>query len=133
MSGVRELAAVLLASVFVCLVATDFVLNHSEFNESPETGTQYVLIGLEATRTGREEAALWEDTYFEFVGSEGTAFQAGFADIPEAISDTSGALTGASVSGNLVFLVSSDQVSGGTLRLSEAFSFEDVEKFFAIE
>jgi len=115
------------------LDADKIVYNHSEFNEAPQAGHQYVLIKLEATRTGEEAAAFWVDTYYEFIGSGGETFEVAYADIPDPISETGEAHPGASISGNLVFEVTSDQVAGGTLRLSEAFSFEDVEVFFAVD
>jgi hypothetical protein len=117
----------------VTLDADDIVYNHSEFNEPPRAGSHYVLIKLEATRTGEEAAAFWVDTYYEFIGSGGETFEVAYADIPDPISETAEADPGASISGNLVFEVSSDQISDGTLRLSEAFSFEDVEVFFAVD
>jgi len=92
-----------------------------------------VLIKVEATRTGEEAAAFWVDTYYEFIGGGDNTFEVGYADIPDPISETGEADPGASISGNLVFEVSSAQVAGGTLRLSEAFSFEDVEVFFAVD
>lgn len=113
--------------------ADDIVYNHSEFNEPPQAGNHYVLVNLYATRTGEEAAAFWTDTYVEFIGSEGAVFDAAYADIPDAMSETGEADTGDSVGGNLVFEVPSDQISGGVLRLSEAFSFEDVEVFFAVD
>jgi hypothetical protein len=115
------------------LDADDIVYNHNEFNELPQAGNQYVIVKLEATRTGEEAAAFWVDMYYQFVGSKGNTFDAGYADIPDNISDTNEAYPGATISGNLLFEVASDQVAGGTLRLSEAFSFEDVEVFFAVE
>jgi hypothetical protein len=115
------------------LDADDIVYNHSEFNEPPQAGMQYVLIRLEAARTAEEAAAFWADTYCEFVGSKGGRFELGYADIPDAMSETGEVVPGASISGNLVFEVSTGQVAGGTLRLSEGFSFEEVEVFFAVD
>jgi Domain of unknown function (DUF4352) len=113
--------------------ADDIVYNHSEFNEPPQAGNRYVLVNLHATRTGEEAAAFRTDTYVEFIGSGGAVFDAAYADIPDAMSETGEVDTGDSVVGNLVFEVPSDQISGGVLRLSEAFSFEDVEVFFAVD
>ena len=117
----------------VVLDADDIVYNHSEFNEPPQSGNRYVLIELEAVRTGEETAAFWTDTYWEYVGSGGALSAPAFADIPDPISETPEAAPGASVSGYLVFDVPFDQIAGGRLRLSEAFSFEDVEAFFAVD
>ena len=111
----------------------DFVLDHNQFNDAPEAGKQYVLITVEATRTGEDAAAFWVDMYYLFVGDGGNTFDSGFAVAPDSISDTGEAYKGASVSGNLVFQVPSDQVAGGALRLEESFSFEDTETFFAID
>lgn len=115
------------------LDATEEVLGYNEFNEEPEPGKQYVLIEAEATRTGEEAAAFWVDMSYVFVGSGGNTFDAGYADVPDSLSDSGEAYPGASISGSLVFQVASDQVAGGTLRMEESFSFEDTETFFAID
>lgn len=115
------------------LDATQEVLGYNQFNEEPEPGKQYVLIEVEATRTGEDAAAFWVDMHYVFVGSGGNTFDAAPVSVPDSLSDTGEAYPGASIAGNLVFQVASDQVAGGALRLEEAFSFEETETFFAID
>jgi hypothetical protein len=119
--------------VDVVLDADDVVLNHNEFNETPQAGNQYVMIKIAATRTAERAAAFSMDMYCVFVGSGGNTFDAGYAAIPDSISETGEACRGASVTGNIVFEVASNQVAGGTLRAEESLSFEDTETCFALQ
>jgi hypothetical protein len=117
--------------VDVVLNADEIVYNHSEFNEVPQPGEQYVLVKIAAERIGVEASAFWADTTCVFVGGGGETFEIGWADVPEAMAETGDVAPGASVSGNLVFLVPSDQVSAGTLGLNAASSLKRL--YFALD
>lgn len=115
------------------LDATQAILDENQFNDPPEAGYQYVLVNLEATYDGTESATFWVEMSYTFVGSGGNTYESGMAVAPDPITDEGEVFPGASVSGNLVFAVASDQVSGGTLSLEQAFSFEETRVFFALE
>lgn len=117
----------------VTLDATELVANQSEFNEPPAVGSCYVMVGIEATRTGGGAAAFWADTYCAFVGSGGGLYEAAFGDLPEAMVETADVEPGRSVSGNVIFAVPSDQVAGGMVVLRDAFESESGGVFFAVD
>lgn len=118
--------------VRVELDATQAVLDENMFNDSPGPGDQYVLVGIEAAYLGGGSSTFWVDMIYEFVGSEGGSFEPGTAIAPDSILDQGEAFTGGAVSGNLVFLVASDQVDGGTLMLEHVFALEETRMFFAV-
>ena len=115
------------------LDATQTVLDENMFNDTPEPGSQYVLVGVEAVYLGGESSTFWVDMIYEFVGSEGGSFEPGTTVAPDSILDEGEVLTGGSVSGNLVFVAASDQVDGGTLMLEHVSALEDTRMFFAVE
>jgi hypothetical protein len=115
------------------LNATQTILDENMFNDPPEDGSQYVLVSLEATYNGQESSTFWLDMTYSFVGGRGSTFGTGAAVAPDSMTDQGEASPGASIAGNLLFEVASDQVSDGTLLLEKAFSFEETRVFFAVE
>ena len=113
--------------------ANEVVASANEFNDPPQAGNQYVLVKVQATRTGEEPVAFWVDTYYSFVGSGGNTFDTAFEAVPDGITDTGEAFKDASITGSLVFEVPSAQVAGGLLMMEEAFSIDNSRTFFAIQ
>lgn len=114
--------------------ATQQLLDKDEFADPPQAGNQYVLVSVEATYDGTESSDFSMDVSWKFVGSKGNTFGSpeGFVTPPDPIWNAGEAFPGASVSGDLVFEVPSDQVTGGALMFEETFSFDDLRVFFAI-
>ncbi|MCE5254943.1 MAG: DUF4352 domain-containing protein [Actinomycetia bacterium] len=115
------------------LDATRLVLETNMFNDPPEAGRRYVLVSLEATYVGKESSTFWLDMSYRFIGGKGDSFDTAAAVAPDSIMDEGEVSPGACITGNLVFEVASDQLSGGTLLLEEAFSFEQTRVFFALQ
>jgi hypothetical protein len=115
------------------LNATQAVLDENMFNEPPDSGSQYVLVGIEATYTGEESSTFWVDMMCTFVGGRGDTFESETVVAPDSILNEGEVSTAGTISGNLVFMVRSDQIAGGTLMLKEAFLLDEVEVFFAVE
>jgi hypothetical protein len=113
--------------------ATAAVLEANQFNDEPGTGQQYVLVELAATYTGAESGTFWMDISDKLLGVGGNTFDSGMAVAPSPISDTGETFSGASVSGQLLFLADSDQVSGSLLILEESFSLDSTRVFMALE
>ncbi|MCX8032665.1 MAG: DUF4352 domain-containing protein [Thermoleophilia bacterium] len=113
--------------------ATQLILKENQFNEPPKAGQQYVLVRLEATYAGKESGTFWVDMSCRFLGNKGNTFKTATVVAPDEISDAGEAFEGASVSGNLVFSVDSDQVAGGLLLLEPSFSFDEERVFFVLE
>jgi hypothetical protein len=119
--------------VSATLNADDVVASQNEFNNPPEAENQYALVEVEATRTGEGPAAFLPDIYCAFVGSGGTTFETALADVPDNMSKAAEVYVGASVGGNLVFQVASDQVAGGVLMMEEALSYQVTRLYFALQ
>jgi hypothetical protein len=119
------------------LDADDIVLNHSEFNPSPQPGNHFVLVGLQATRTAAPATAaarFSHEVFAQFLGSGGIAYDEAFGDIPDPLAETGAAEPGDSVTGYLLFEVPSAEITGGLLRLfTEALAPDDKAVFFALE
>jgi hypothetical protein len=101
--------------------ATQTILQYSPLNPSPPNGTQYVLIHLAATYLGVGSDSFWLTYDWRFIGSKGTVFADSFsyAVAPDSIFDVGVTPHGGSAYGNLLFLVSSDQVNDGLLMLKK--------------
>ena len=119
--------------VSVTLDADEIVASQNEFNRPPQAEDQYVLVKVEATRTGGEPAAFWADVYCTFAGSGGSTFETTLADVPDSIKETAKASKDASVSGTIVFEVAADQVPGGVLVMKQSLSPDAGRLFFALQ
>jgi len=117
----------------VNLSADAAIAAENQFNDPPADGSVYILVGLEASYAGEESGTFWVDMMYSYYGSGGNTFDSAMAVEPNSISDAGETFPGASVTGNLVFEVPIDQVSGGALILEESFSFDETRVFFAVE
>jgi hypothetical protein len=117
----------------VVLDATQVVLDENMFNDSPEAGSQYVLVGIEAKYTGEGSSTFWVAMMYNFVGSKGNTFDSGMVVAPDSILDEGEVFSGGKISGNLVFVVDSAQISGGTLMIEEFIDFAETRVYFAVE
>jgi hypothetical protein len=115
------------------LNATEAVASFNEFNQPPAVGSQYVIVKVQATRTGGETAAFSDDTFYSFVGNKGAAFEAVPVAVLESMGDTEPVATGAVVTGSIVFEVASDQVESGLLMLQSGASMDDAPAYFALK
>jgi hypothetical protein len=108
--------------VSVTWKADSAVADNSEFNDLPEAGYQYVLVKIRAVRTGEEAGSFADDVYCAYQGSDGDLFHAALQDVPEAIGDAEPVEQGRTATGNVVFQVSSQLVSGGRLVMEPSSS-----------
>jgi hypothetical protein len=115
------------------LDATQLVTDENMFNDPPESGSQYVLVTIEATYTGEESSTFWVEMMYKFVGSKGNTFDSGMVVAPDSILDDGEVFSGGTVAGNLAFVVESTQVSGGTLMIEEFVTFDETRLFFAVD
>ena len=113
--------------------ATAAVMKANEFNDEPEAGETYVLVALSARYTGEESGTFWLDTSYKFLGKSGNTFDEPFAFAPEPISDAGETFPGASVFGNLLYQVPTDQAAGGLLIMEPSFSFDEARAFFVLQ
>ena len=112
--------------------ATAAVLEANEFNDKPAAGETYVLVAVTAKYIGKESGTFWMDVSTKFLGKSGNTFDSPMASAPKPISAAGEAFPGASVSGNLLFQVPTDQATGGLLIVEPSFSFDEARAFFAL-
>lgn len=115
------------------LDATQAVLDENMFNDPPAEGSQYVLVSLAAVYVGEESSTFWIDMLYGFVGGGGDTFDSGTAVASDSLFDDGEVFAGGAITGNLVFMVASDQVPGGTLMVEEAFAWDEGPVFFAVD
>jgi hypothetical protein len=113
--------------------ADSVVANHSEFNDPPGDGYQYLLVKIRAVRTGLGTGSFSGDVDCTFLGSDGSLFETAPQDIPEAMGDADPCDEGSAVTGNVVFQVSSDLVSGGRLVMEPSSSSAGSQAVFVLE
>ena len=117
--------------VSVTAPATELIAYTNEFNEPPPPGSDYVVVTVQATYTGEGSADFSLDMASAFVGSDGGEFGAPQrrAEAPQPIEEAGEAGPGETVSGDLVFEVSSAEMAGGTVRLAPASAPEAATLF----
>lgn len=113
--------------------AADLVAEENQFNAAPEAGHNFVMIALTGVYTGEDSGSVFGDLGYKVLGADGNTFSTRCGVIPGDITDTGETFSGATVEGNLCFSVASDQIDGATLILEEAFSFDDVRVFYALQ
>jgi hypothetical protein len=117
--------------------ATDEVLEENQFNDPPAEGRQFVMFHVEATYEGDDSGDPWLDFAWAIVGGAGNTFGTGMDDwcgsIPNPLDDQGETYPGGSVSGNVCVSVASDQLEGATIRIEEAFSFDDTRAFYGLD
>lgn len=113
------------------------VLSANEFNPPPEEGMRYILVNLEATYAGTEDAA----TAAPFSGFSYSVFGSAAVErdnfstpavAPDPELDTFAELAAGGVAaGNVVVAVGADE-TGLALRITPSFSFDETEAWIAL-
>jgi hypothetical protein len=115
---------------------TSMVLEHDEFNDTPEDGQQYYLVGLEATYVGEDSGSFWVDMTLKSVGASRVAYEPFDSDcgfIPDDINDTGEAFPGGTVTGYFCWAIDSSDADSLVMIAEEWASFDDVRTFMAID
>lgn len=116
--------------------ANDAIAAANQFNDPPAEGSQYVLVAVDAKYVGAESGTFWVDMSYKFYGSGGNTFDVGgqgMAVSPNPLSDAGETFPDATISGDMVFEVPSDQIEGGAIIMEASFSFDDTRVFFDIK
>lgn len=114
--------------------ATAAVLAANSSNDEPAAGETYVLIAVTAKYVGEQESATFPmDMGAKLLGKSGTIFEESTAEAPDPIWEIAETPQGESVSGNLLFLLPTDEATGGLLAMTPAGSFDNTQTFFALQ
>jgi hypothetical protein len=112
--------------------ATAQVLAENSFNEVPDDGRQFFMVGIEATYNGTTSDFLFASTAFSTVGPLAVAYtgEDTCGVVPGEIEVFSEAFPGGTVAGNLCWSVRSEDVEGLVLYAQEAVTLEGDPFFF---
>lgn len=99
--------------------ASPVVAAENQFNEPAPEGFTYVLANVTVTNISSEEAiAPWLNFYFSFVADDGRSFDTAMAVVPASLNDVGDLYPGGVGTGNTVFLLPNDAISGGKWSVS---------------
>ncbi len=114
--------------------ATATVLAENTFNDPPDDGRQFFLVGIEATYEGKTSDLLVVSTSFNVVGPLAVAYTGEDACgvVPDELDAFTEVFPGGTVSGNLCWSVRSEDVEGLELYSQESFSFDGEPEFFSL-
>ena len=115
-------------------VNTNATVSADNVYEAKAAGNRYMIVSMTAAYSGAKSGSVMGDLDVQFVGSKGNTFgTASSAHIDNNIDDQGEMYKGASVSGDRLFVVPADQITGGTVEVSDAFSMTGETLFFAID
>lgn len=128
--GVDQWAIQLLAST---LNVNDVVAEENQFNDPPPPGFQYASADFAVTYIGPDKGFPGMDFSVAYVTAEGTTHKESDVGVvgPEELSNENELYTGGETTGSVYIAIPSDQVSGGTWRVTPFFSSS--EFFFSTE
>ena len=108
------------------------VKKEDSFDSPPMPNEKFVLFTVKATYTGEESGEPNSDLRFKIVGSKGNTFSNSCGFSRDTFQYNGETFTGASVTGNLCFVVDADQIDGATISIQAGYS-TDVRKFVSID
>jgi hypothetical protein len=114
---------------------TQAVLDESSSNVPPAAGNLYLLVELEATRTGDTVADVYWDFTWSALGRSGVTYDEFDADcgvIPESIGDAGEVAVGVTVTGTVCWEVAESDVTGLLLVLEDLITLEGITQFFEL-
>lgn len=100
----------------------------NQFNTPPAEGNVFVMLPVSATYLGPETGSTWE-IGVKYVAADGRSFEQSYNVIPDDLSNVSELYTGGVGTGNLLFEVPADAISGGTWAIEAGFLSDTM--FFA--
>ena len=115
--------------------ATSIVMAENDFNEPPEDGHQYFMVGVEATFVGDGSSDFWVDMTLKGLGESNVAYEAWEARcgvIPDDIFDSGETFSGGTIKGNVCWSVDTRDVASLVMIAEESFSFDPTRVFFEL-
>jgi hypothetical protein len=111
----------------------DAAVKNAPGYQPPDAGSQYVVVNLDATYTGDQPDSFGNGLGYQIVGNKGDNFDSADIGLDKSIDSSDAVSKGESVSGPLVFEVSSDQVDGAILWLAPSSAQAESGTFFALK
>ena len=108
------------------------VLDADDYASPPSSNERFVLFGIKATYLGEESGVPSSELRFKIVGSLGNTFSKPCSYSMNTFDDSEEAFTGATVTGDLCFIVAADQIDGATISIQGEYSSES-RKFVLVD
>lgn len=115
----------------VTVDATQAIIAVNSPGDTPDAGSQYVLVNIEATNTGSASADYYYDADWTFVASGGDTFTPSSVVAPDDLTDVGDTPPGGTASGDVVFMVDSNQVSDGVVMIENLVDSAEAAVYFA--
>lgn len=112
--------------------ANEQVQAGNQFNPSPDEGQEYLLVELAITCTASETCTLFPSGELKVVGSGGLFYDGTYADVPGLLDINLEWLSGATVSGSVLYLISTSETNL-VLVYEPMINFTDVIAYMALE
>lgn len=101
------------------------VLDSDGYASPPASNERFVLFNIKATYLGEESGVPSSDLRFKIVGSLGNAFSKPCSYSMNTFDDNEEAFTGATVTGDLCFIVAANQIDGATISIQGEYASQD--------
>jgi hypothetical protein len=111
----------------------DAAVKNAPGYQPPDPGTQYMVVNLQATYTGEQPDSFGNGVGARIVGSKGDTFDPADIGLDKSIDNSDAVGKGGSVSGPLVFEVSSTEIDGATLWMAPSSALEETGTYFALK
>jgi hypothetical protein len=111
--------------------ALKLVMDSDEYSSPPSSNERFVLIKIIATYIGEESGEPSSDLRFKIVGGRGNTFSKSCSYSVDTFDQNEETFTGATVSGDLCFIVDANQIAGATVSIQGGYSSQD-RKFVLI-
>ena len=111
--------------------ARKLVMDSDEYASPPSSNERFVLFKIVATYMGEESSEPSSDLRFKIVGGRGNTFSKSCSYSVDTFDQNEETFTGATVSGDLCFIVDANQIAGATVSIQGGYSSQD-RKFVLI-
>ena len=112
--------------------AAKLVMGSDPYASPPASGERYLLINIKAIYVGDESGEPSSDLRIKIVGSNGNTFAKSCGYSEDNFDANGETFPGATVKGNLCFVVDANQIDGATVSIQGDYSAED-RKFISID
>ena len=105
--------------------ALKLVMDSDEYASLPSSNQRFVLFKVKATYVGEESGEPSSDLGFKIVGGGGNTFSKSCSYSVDTFDQSEETFTGATVTGDLCFIVDANQIAGATVSIQGDYSSRD--------
>ena len=102
--------------------ALKLVMDNDEYASPPTSNERFVLFKIKATYVGEESGEPSSDLRFKIVGGGGNTFSKSCSYSLNTFDQNEEAFTGATVTGDICFIVDANQIDGATISIQGDYS-----------